>query len=260
MVRTKIKCELCGQEISKSNYSKHIRRHKNHRDTFLPSRWALDHEDLFCKYCKKEFKSRNSLCNHERLCSENPNRQIQSKFIPFCSVGHPSWNKGLTKETDSRVKEFSEALREKYKTGELTPSFKGRTHTQETKELISRKMKDYLSMNPDKVPYVINHSSRTSYPEMYFIELFKKENIDLTYHYRISKYELDFCNVAKKIDIEIDGDQHYLDKRIKISDSERDKYLISNGWVVFRIRWSEYQKSTFEERHRIIEEIRASLA
>ena len=27
---TKVKCELCGREISKNNYSKHIRRHENH--------------------------------------------------------------------------------------------------------------------------------------------------------------------------------------------------------------------------------------
>jgi hypothetical protein len=31
---------------------------------------------LLCKYCNKECKNDNSLRNHERLCSKNPNKQI----------------------------------------------------------------------------------------------------------------------------------------------------------------------------------------
>ena len=29
-----------------------------------------------CKYCGKEYTNKNSLLNHERLCPNNPNRQI----------------------------------------------------------------------------------------------------------------------------------------------------------------------------------------
>lgn len=29
-----------------------------------------------CRYCGRECKNKNSLSNHERLCKENPNRQI----------------------------------------------------------------------------------------------------------------------------------------------------------------------------------------
>ena len=149
MQRTRILCELCGQEISKSNYTKHIRRHKDHPETFEDLTWKLTHDGLTCQYCGKECKNKNSLCNHERLCSKNPNRQ---EFIRegFNNQGRVAWNKGLT-----------------------------------------------------------------------------KEGISLIYHYRISKYELDFCDLDRKVDIEIDGDQHYLDKRIKQSDIERDNYLQS---------------------------------
>ena len=45
-----------------------------------------------CKYCGKEYTNKNSLLNHERLCPNNPNRQIspieiynkkkQDKLIP----------------------------------------------------------------------------------------------------------------------------------------------------------------------------------
>ena len=256
MQRTKVICELCGQEISKSNYTKHLRRHQDHPETFKHSSWKLTHDGLTCQYCGKECKNRNSLCNHERLCSKNPNRQ---EFIRegFNNQGHVAWNKGLTKETNDTLMKFSEDLHRKYQNKELVPPWLGRKHTEETKEKISRARKDFLSQHPEKVPYVLNHSSSTSYPEHYFIELFTKENIDLVYHHRISKYELDFCDLDRKIDIEIDGDQHYLDKRIRQSDIERDNYLQSLGWKVVRIKWSDYQRLSIEDRRKVIEEIRA---
>lgn len=33
-------------------------------------------KEFICRYCGKECKNANSLRNHERLCKENPNRQI----------------------------------------------------------------------------------------------------------------------------------------------------------------------------------------
>ena len=71
---------------------------------------------------------------------------------------------------------------------------------------------------------------------------------------------LSICDLDRKVDIEIDGDQHYLDKRIKQSDIERDNYLQSLGWKVVRIKWSDYQKLSTEDRKKVIASIRASLA
>lgn len=100
----KVICELCGREISKSNYSKHIRRHDNHPETFEIPKYRVNHDGLDCQFCGKICKNNNSLRNHERLCKENPNRQISS-FVEYnnevCKKG--AWNKGLTKETDARV-------------------------------------------------------------------------------------------------------------------------------------------------------------
>ena len=33
-------------------------------------------KEFICKYCGKECINTNSLRNHERLCKENPNRQL----------------------------------------------------------------------------------------------------------------------------------------------------------------------------------------
>ena len=58
-----------------------------------------------CKFCGKECKNLNSLKNHERLCPKNPDRVYVSH-----TLGKPAWNKGLTKETDSRVLKNSKSL------------------------------------------------------------------------------------------------------------------------------------------------------
>lgn len=116
MTRTKVVCELCGQEISKSNYTKHLKRHKEHPETFKDYSWKLTHDGLTCQYCGKEYKNRNSLCNHERLCPKNPQR---SEYIHegFNNVGHIAWNKGLTKETDIRVRKNAESVKKTWESG-----------------------------------------------------------------------------------------------------------------------------------------------
>lgn len=75
---------------------------------------------LVCKYCGKECKNSNSLNNHERLCKYNPNRQ-ESSFVKFNKLKTDGiikvWNKGLTKETDERVRNNAERIHESYLTG-----------------------------------------------------------------------------------------------------------------------------------------------
>ena len=97
---TKIKCELCAQEVSKSNYTKHLRRHREHPETFKET-YKLDHTGLNCKFCNKQCKNTNSLIQHEMRCKSNPNR-IEIVISKFNS-GRSAWNKGLSKETDERV-------------------------------------------------------------------------------------------------------------------------------------------------------------
>ena len=59
--------------------------------------------DYICTYCGKSCKNDNSHRNHERLCPYNPNRHYVSH-----TIGATPWNKGLTKDTDYRVKEYAD--------------------------------------------------------------------------------------------------------------------------------------------------------
>jgi very-short-patch-repair endonuclease len=113
--------------------------------------------------------------------------------------------------------------------------------------------------HPDRVPYLLNHSSEESYPEKYFSELFEKENMDIKKYLQVGIYELDFYNFDKKIDIEIDGEQHFTDKKIIESDKRRNKYLSDNGWKIIRIRWSDYQKLNLDEKKSYIKELKEKL-
>ena len=117
-----------------------------------------------------------------------------------------------------------------------------RSHSVESKRKISKARKKFLEDNPDKVPYLMNHYSKgMSYPEKYFKKVFINENINLLYHFRLNSYELDFADPLNKIDIEVDGEQHYLDKRIVEHDIRRNEFLEKEGWFVYRIRWSFFK-------------------
>jgi very-short-patch-repair endonuclease len=134
--------------------------------------------------------------------------------------------------------EIADETREK-----LSNNWKGRKHSQKTKDILSEKRKKFLQDNPDKVPYLLNHKSKgPSYPEIYWKDVLDSE--DLKYHeqYSVGTYSLDFAFPGKKIDLEIDGEQHYVDPRIVEHDKKRTQFLEENGWKIIRVRWSEYLK------------------
>lgn len=82
-----------------------------------------------CKFCKKLCKNPNSLRNHERLCPENPDRNYVSH-----TIGLKAWNRGLTKESDDRIRKYGKSFSAKYKGTELGKKILGRPHTEEYKQ------------------------------------------------------------------------------------------------------------------------------
>lgn len=117
-------CPYCGRKISRSNITKHIKSHENgNYDKKLKqynNSYHLDHEDLVCKFCGKKCKNKNSLAQHEIRCNNNPNKinTYTAKGINNPLYGKPSWNKGLTKDTDERVKNLSRSLLDFYENNE----------------------------------------------------------------------------------------------------------------------------------------------
>lgn len=197
-------------------------------------------QEFKCRYCNKLCKNANSLRNHERLCKLNPNRSM-SKFEDI------EWQKNKTgdgKGTNRfiKAKKLGIELKVSCETkAKISRSKVGKKHTEETKLKISNSMKKYLFNNPDKVPYLLNHYSKgMSYPEKYFKSILDKNNINYIFQYQEGLYSLDFK--INNIDLEIDGDQHYLDKRIVEHDIIRNEVLKSKGYKIIRIKWSDYKK------------------
>ena len=157
--------------------------------------------NLECKYCKKILNNYLSLGGHQTNCLLNPNK-----------------NERLEK---------------------ISNSGKNRILSQETKDKISKSIKNYLDENPGKIPYLLNHSSKESYPEKIFREALEIRNINgWIYNLPIKRFSLDFAFINNKIDVEIDGNTHNLESVIK-KDLNINEILLSLGWKTIRFTAKE---------------------
>lgn len=188
---------------------------------------------MFC--AKSGFKN---LKIHERQCPLNENRTS--------AVGH----KGKNQYTYGSL--CSDETKKK-----ISESQKSRKLSDETKQKISESLKKFLDENPDKVPYKVNHSSKESYPESYFRECF--DGLNITQEYRIGRYSLDFANVDKRLYFEVDGEQHYTDKKVINIDIVRTQMLEELGWHGVRCRWSTFSKLNDAERQLYVNEVKEFL-
>lgn len=110
--------------------------------------------DLICDKCNKQCLSLSGLNYHKKSCDGKKEKDIyicpkcgfeikssREKHLNYCKGNGPRskkvkrkevWNKGLTKETDERVRKIGQSIKERYSNG-LTPK-----HSKETKELLSK--------------------------------------------------------------------------------------------------------------------------
>ena len=80
-----------------------------------------------------------------------------------------------------------------------------------------------------------------SFPESFWIKVLDTNSISYKKQFKVvwpektKYYFLDFL-INDKIDLEIDGAQHLTEEH-KIKDEERDNYVKSQGYIVYRIPW-----------------------
>lgn len=143
-----------------------------------------------------------------------------------------SWNKGKTLSP-----EHKEKIR-------LAASKKRKPLTAKRRKEISLARLEYLYQNPGKVPFLMNHSSKESYPERLFREELQRQGVTgWVQEHRFSIYKFDFAFPKKQIDIEIDGSTH-LTSRVKKIDKRRDEFSKSKGWKVIRFTATEVKNDT----------------
>lgn len=107
---------------------------------------------------------------------------------------------------------------------------------QKAKQSVAMKEKGYVRW---KI-----HSSPSS-AEILVASILNDNNVPFVSEYRVKNnrgycYRLDFYieKGNNKIDLEIDGEQHEYSDR-KEHDCIRDEFLVSNGFMVYRIRWDD---------------------
>jgi len=132
----RIKCEKCEKLITANNFKKHHDScGKEKKFLFIEKSWKIDNDKYKCPYCDNVF-SKNGISTHILRKHTHPELFINSYKI--CPNGI-SWNKGLTKETDERVRKNGESVKLGYLNGNVPP-FKGKKHTNESKKLIGQKL------------------------------------------------------------------------------------------------------------------------
>lgn len=213
------KCEKCNKEFEKrKSYIAHCKVHSTKEKEYYKCEkcnkefmYQKSFENHKCKnklsgciYCGKEFQGR-SLSAHISSCKLNPNYKSRCKNI----------GKGLI----------------------------GKKLTDEHKRNVSKSRLKYLIANPDKVPYLLNHSSKESYPEKIFRKALEDSNIlGWVQRFQNSIYQYDFAFPELKIDVEIDGGTH-LTEKVKKIDERRDKFSQENGWKVIRFTAKEVKEN-----------------
>lgn len=234
---------FCSDHCRRVWCGKHVKLYGNFKCNFnrnKPNNGRCPYGTWKCLECDLIFETRQQLFHHRK--SYHP---IQTGSV---------WNKGLTKDTDKRIARQVRTLKRKISSGEIIPYMKGKHVSQKTKKKVSLSMKRYLKKHPDKVPYLLNHSSKESYPERYFRECFLKEGFPKFEQDKyVQGYFLDFAFEDYNVYVEIDGEQHYHDKRIIEHDIRRLQELNRTSWrCILRIRWARFKKLQQSQKHKFI--------
>ena len=192
---------------------------------------------FICLHCGAEKPSHNSWRNHERLCKENPNKQV-SAIIEYNQTRSGPWNKGLTKDTDERVINNSIAVSVALKG--ISPKFEW---TDKLRKEQSERKKKLYSEFPEKHlnRRLANNRIKMTYPERLAFDWLTKNNFEFYHNKKIDRYYPDF--VVGDVIVEIDG-EYWHDEN---SDRERDLILSGLGYTIHRIKAKERIENRLEE-------------
>lgn len=191
-------------------------------------------ETYICKFCGKVCKNQNSLRNHERLCPSNPDRNYVSH-----TLGKTAWNKGLTKETDLRVKKNSESVSIAMKNSELVKEHLSNMWTDELRQKQSERKKKLYSEHPEKHPNVklAGNRGKMTYPEQLTFDWLNEHSIqnEHNYHFVTDKFNryVDFYLPTLNVFIEVDGEHWHKDTQ---KDVDKDNDALSCGIKTIRIK------------------------
>lgn len=191
----------------------------------------------FVNIVGKECKNANSLRNHERMCKQNPERQV-SPFVKL-NAERGAWNKGLTKETDERVKKYGKTYSEHILAGISCQYDRKAVWTEERRKEQSERKKKLYAEHPEKHPNakLAGNHVKLTYPEQLAQDWLIEHGYEPihNWHYvsdKINRYA-DFYIESLKLIIEIDGEYWHADATL---DKAKDEDAQTNGFATLRIK------------------------
>lgn len=120
-------CNKCGRNISLPNITKHNKVCNGIQKRHVQESWKIGDNKYKCPHCPKISNITGISAHIWRTHEDGQN------FKPL--LGKPAWNKGLTKETDERVRKNGETLSLNCILGITKP--KGHTWTKESRSKLS---------------------------------------------------------------------------------------------------------------------------
>jgi very-short-patch-repair endonuclease len=208
-----------------------------------------------CPYCQAEFETFDGGQNAREFCSRScamksrtlskeTKKKVSDSLIAYFKENNTSPDYICKYELPIKNclqcgQPFS-VYNKKMKFCSKICSSKHHRHSEETK----KKMRDAEIKLIQKGlhigwTFLSRKNMEPSFPEKITIEILEKHNINYVREYKVHKWFIDFADIERKIAVEIDGKQHNLPVR-KISDTNKDQYLVENGWKVFRIKWQKF--------------------
>ena len=161
-----------------------------------------------CKYCGMQYQTGVALGGHVGWCKQNPNYDSHRKKQSVLSSG--------------------------------------RISSLETKQKISKSMKQRFKLNPKVKPFGGCRGKMSSYEYWFCQKVVKQYNLaqkyDIINEYYQYPYFLDFAFLNIKVDVQIDG-QFHQNQDMVLSDQMRQKQLISRGWIVYHISYKDIKQN-----------------
>lgn len=275
-----MKCKYCSKEIPVKSacmvHEKHCPCNQNRINT-MP-----DSGEYHCQYCGKICKRPGTLKLHEQSCHSNPNRvQIKHNYCnfhserlarpegwkcPFCDsifmsknklyahrhAEHPDTIKSKNRDSVCPYcnEKYTGKKRDHYKLCTKKPhgphkwTNEERAHLAEVKRQFAKEHPEKCNWkSTDKFVSPPCETLKTILADNKF--KFESEYTDASWSHA---YSLDIAFIDIKLDIEVNGNQHYYGGQLKPYYQERHDYLVSQGWEVIELHFKDcYRPNKIEE-------------
>lgn len=232
--KPKVICTKCGKYISVCVINRHLKACKG----IINENYIIADSKYICNFCGKTFK-KQGIKTHIWRCHTNegkvfdPNRDYKNGM-------RVAWNKGLTKETDNRIKNASEKYKRNYKNG-LLKSHKiyNKCKTKEYRERKSLIMRQAVLDNPDSYN---GHYNRGFVKEYIYNGIKLLGSWELKFAVWCDKNNIKWIKNKDQFKYILDGKEHIYFPDFYLLDT--NEYIEIKGFETDRdtLKWSQFPK------------------